>query len=134
MKILECSKEKFKPLEKQAYELVFKHNFDHASKRADKFLVMFDDDDKMVGFVSYFEINEWGCYIVSGGMLESCRGFATYSYFKAIMDKLKKYSHIQFETSNKNEAMIKLGMKLGFRIVGTIAYQHDIYLTMVREG
>ena len=50
------------------------------------------------------------------------------------MDKLKKYSHIQFETSNKNEAMIKLGMKLGFRIVGTIAYQHDIYLTMVREG
>lgn len=107
------------------------------SERVDFALLVSQDLDPM-GYVSCIEMDSETLYWQQGGIFKhKQKSFGVYPSTRAIFNwSLKNYQYVQCRVTNQNLAMLHLGMKLGFRIVGTRCSNGILYceLQAQREG
>jgi hypothetical protein len=113
-------KDEWKEFSESAHLSVFKERIDPMQERIDFALLVADDANKLILYCSYRETDKDSVYMQFGGSFPTHRG--DIKVLPAFLEMVKwckaRYKAIMFHTENTNHAMIKLGMKSGFNIVG----------------
>lgn len=118
-----------------AHAAVFKKNKPASWDRIDYALVVANDGEPM-GYVTCRDHDEKTVYWAHGGSFPGTRNtIMTWQGYQAFVEwcKLKGYERITTLIENDNCAMLKMAMKVGFRIRGIRCYQDSILLEHVKE-
>jgi hypothetical protein len=79
-----------------------------------------NDKEELIGFCLARELSKTSVELAWGGTSKEHRGSATVIGLRKITEKcLEHYDSVVFQTWNKNTKMIKLGLALGYTIIGT---------------
>jgi len=111
------------------FSSIFGFDRDINQQKADSY-ILFYEDSKWIGFCGFYLLNDKWCYLASGGMLPECRGFKTLNILKTILNSLP-YDIIQTEVKNDNLPMLKIALQSGFRIVGAMGFNSDIFVNLI---
>lgn len=86
--------------------------------------------DAPVGFITCREENSETVYLEFGGAFPETKGTAAVwrCYQQGIEYLLERYPRLTTSIENKNTAMLKLAMKVGFRIVGVRNFRGKVML------
>lgn len=89
-----------------------------------------ENNDYLLGYILIKEVTTDMIELAWGGTFKNTRGFWVKKAFKNSCDLLlQHYKIITFQTKNNNLSMIKLGLNIGFKIVGcTVVNGNEIFI------
>lgn len=111
-------------LDEAFVENLYKSIFDY-ERPADHFrfdlcMVAKNEKGDLIGFCLAREMSKMAVELAWGGTSKEHRGASTLIGLKKITDAcLEHYGSVVFHTWNRNTRMIKLGLALGYTIIGT---------------
>lgn len=135
MKLIRIEKEAWKSLSESAHILCFNARRSAHSERIDYALLGVNSADHPIGYLTVREIDESTAYWQFGGAFDGIRGTVrTFSLYKLFVDYAKThYKRVTTLIENNNTAMLKMAMKVGFRIIGIRTFKNDVLLEHLLE-
>ena len=114
-----------------AHLAVFKENKPKELDRIN-FALLALMNDTPCGYMTCRELSETGVYVQYGGVFENAKNtIYSYSILNKCLTALGKYNFIQMYIENSNLVMLKMAMKVGFRVVGIRNFEGSILLEHV---
>lgn len=116
------------------HDIVFNHTRPKETDRIDYALMI--GGDKPESFMTCLELDAHHVYMQHGGSFPETKGTTkSYRNFKKFVDWHfeKDIDFLSFVTENDNLPMIKLGLKAGFKIMGTRTICKVTYLEFLKE-
>jgi hypothetical protein len=105
-------------------------------ERCDFVLVAKDSELDPVGFITCHEMDSETLYWQFGGATEkikkTIRVSSHYSHF--LVWSLSKYKRVTTRIENKNLAMLRMALKVGFLVIGVWNIKNKVYLELCCEG
>lgn len=126
MKLTILSPEDWAELSEAAHLVAFDRRRPCGTDRIDYAAVAEDSDGTPVGYITVHEVDAETTYWQFGGSFPGSRGTAkVVRAYEAFLDWTKRagYRHVFTLIDNMNTPMLRLAMKVGFRIMG--AKLHD---------
>ena len=94
-----------------------------------------EKEDSLLGYILIKEITTDMIDIAWGGTFKETRGIWIKKVFNDACDLLlKHYKVITFQTRNSNIPMIKLGLSIGFKIVGCVVLNENELFVNFSKG
>lgn len=126
------SKEEWASLSESAHRLAF-DSFRCAGMDRVDFALLAQEDNVPWGYITIHENNAKSVYWQYGGAFPGTRGSSkVYVAYKAAFDwTMERYSRIYTLIENTNVAMLKLAMKVGFRIMGVRHVDGHTYVELI---
>lgn len=126
MRVVRMNREEWLPLAEKAHSAVFHEHRPKEWERIDFALLVTDtDSDRVYGYVTCIEMDPDTIYWQFGGAFRGTKD--TYSTFRAYEKMITwtedaGYKRIGTRIENENVVMLKMAMKVGFRVVGIRNY------------
>jgi RimJ/RimL family protein N-acetyltransferase len=135
MKVERLSKENWAVLAEAAHLVVFGEHKSASMDRIDFALLGLSMEGTPMGFITCREFDQDTLYWQFGGAFPDTRGtHRTFSVYQRFIDWCRgKYTRITTLIENTNTAMLKMAMKVGFRIVGIRYYRGSILVEHLLE-
>lgn len=134
MNVVRLTPEEWAQYSALAHELVFNEIKDPETERV-AFALLALHEDRPAAYVTCQELDSKTLYWQYGGMFPSVKGsIHAFKAYRTLVDYcLGNYNRVCFRVENKNLAMLKFALKLGFEIVGLRVYKGQIFLEHVLE-
>lgn len=136
MNCIKLEKLAWRELSESAHLIVFNEIKSSALDRVDFALLIEDEQNKPMAFVTCQELDAFSLYWQYGGAfpdtkdtIYSIRSFELFLTWA----REKGYQRVGFRVENNNYPMLKLAMKCGFKIVGLRAYAGYVLLEHLKE-
>lgn len=129
------NKHEWSPLSEKAHLIAFNKSKPSDWDRIDYALVVANGETPM-GYVTCREVDAKTVYWQFGGAFPGTKGTPmTWQGYQAFVEwcKLRGYDRITTLIENENVAMLKMAMKVGFRIQGIRYAQGSVLLEHVKE-
>lgn len=98
---------------------VFDYQLPASYFRYDLCMVVKNDEGELVTYALIKELTSDTVELAWGGTSKEFRGIPTFKATNLIIEEcFKHYENVSFQTWNKNHSMIKVGLSLGFDIIG----------------
>jgi len=122
--------EGWEKLAADAHLICFNETIHPMQQRVDYALICVDDDNIPMGYMTCRELDTACVYWQHGGAFEGTKGtIKSFKIYNAMADWHKeRYSFISTLVRNDNLPMLKMAMKVGFRVTGTRTFQGLVYL------
>ena len=117
----------------KAYESSFGQSRDAGLERFAFALVAVDDDNDPVGFITCHELDSETVYWQIGGAFDKVKNtYSVITYYLGFITYCRgRFKRIRTRIENTNLRMLKLALKCGFLIVGTLTFNNTTYLELV---
>lgn len=104
--------------------------------RYDFGLIAQDDEGRLATYALVREVSGETLELAWGGTSKECRGITSKMALDFFTQEcLALYENVMYQTSNKNIPMIKLGLSLGYIIVGCrVANGGELFLILNKKG
>lgn len=134
LEVRQLSQEEWRPFSENAHLVVFNSTKPQEMERIDYALLCVSGVD-VLGYVTCRELDYESVYWQYGGMFpgtrQTVRAFSVYNKF--IEWARSRYKRIMFYVENKNNAMLKFAMKIGFCVIGVRNIRGEVYLEHILE-
>ena len=120
MTVIKLLPETWEKMAENAHLICFNERRPHTFNRIDYALLIVDDNQKPISYITVKEFDEETVYWQHGGGMPETTGFPAWkAYNLAIGWTKERYKRIFTLIENVNTPMLKMAMKAGFRIIGT---------------
>lgn len=136
MQVCRLDKKQWESFSENAHRIAFDRYKDPSLERIDFALLMVDEvSDRPVGYMTCREHDAETVYWQFGGAMPETKG--TIHSFRAYEGFVKyassHYKRVTTLIENTNTPMLKMAMKVGFRIIGVRTYQGSVLLEHLLE-
>lgn len=121
---------------KDAHELVFGETRSLDLDKCTHAYLCIDSKDEIAGYVTTIDMDSETLYWQHGGAMPEKRGTVlTISGMSKVLNACKEfgYKRVWFRVKNDNLPMLKLGLALGFKVIGTRFFENEIFVEMQNE-
>jgi RimJ/RimL family protein N-acetyltransferase len=133
--IKKVSQQDWNMLSKDAHMISFGVIRDPSLDRISFALIAVDNQGEVSGYVTCVEMDSETLYWQHGGAMPEYAGtiYTIKGYSQFINWSREHYKRVSTKIENTNSAMLKLAMKLGFKIVGTHTFKNKVYVDLLNE-
>lgn len=135
MKIVRVEKDAWRDLSENAHLLCFDKTKDPSTERIDFALLAVGEREEPIGYVTLREIDKDTVYWQFGGSFENARGtIKSFQIYQSFVRYSKEhYKRVTTLIENDNLVMLKMAMKVGFRIIGIRNFKGSVLLEHLLE-
>lgn len=133
MQLVQISKEQMtSDFLENLHQNVFDHRLPASYFRYDTCLAVKNGSEDLVSYALVREVSSDTVELAWGGTVPELRGAASVKTLTMFVDEcLKHFENVTYQTWNKNHKMLKLGLGIGFNVVGCRqAVNGDIFLIL----
>lgn len=133
MQLVQISKEEMSSdFLENLHRCVFEAKLPNSYFRYDTCLVVKNDSGDLVSYALVREVSSDTVELAWGGTVPELRGFSSIKALTMFVDEcLKHFENVTYQTWNKNHKMLKLGLGIGFNVIGCRQSSNgDIFLIL----
>jgi len=117
------------------HQCVFNYKLPSSYFRYDTCLAVKNENEELVSYALVREVSSDTVELAWGGTVPELRGFSSVKTLTMFVEEcLKHFENVMYQTWNKNHKMLKLGLGIGFDVVGCRqATNGDIFLILNKK-